>query len=400
MAMITAAGGAAVLASDEDFSLVLGGPLYQLYLRSRLVRPPADLVGRRIGALLVLTWVPLFVLSLLGGSAIDGVPVPFLTDLDVHVRFLIALPLLIVAEVVVHRRLRGTVRQFIERGIVVGEQLAAYREIVESTMRLRNSTVIEVVLIAAGITLGDVIWRGATALHVDTWYSTADAAGVPGLTLAGWWYAFISLNVFRFILLRWYFRIILWYIFLWRVARLPLRLNALHPDHAAGLGFLAGSAFALLPLMVAHTTTLSGVIGGRIWHEGAQLQQFQLEIASSVGLLMAGALLPLAFFALRIALAKREALRDYGLFAARYVDEFRDKWLARRAGETPLGSADLQSLSDLAGGNDTLASTGFLPIGRRAIVTLGVLTALPFAPLLLTIIPFEDLLQRVITKMV
>jgi hypothetical protein len=384
--------------SSEDFSLVLGGPLYQLYLRSRLVRPPADLLERRIGAFIVVTWVPLFLLTLGSGTAAGGVQVPFLLDIDVHVRFLAALPLLIGAELLVHRRLRVTVRQFVDRGIVAPEQLAAFREIIDSTMRLRNSTVIEIALLAACVTLGDVIWRGATALRVDTWY----ASETQGLTLAGWWYAFISLNVFRFVVLRWYFRLILWYIFLFRVARLPLRLNALHPDGAGGLGFLAGSAFALLPVLLAHATTLSGVIGGRLWHEAMALPAFQLEIAGSVALLMVAALLPLSFFVPHLARAKREASREYGLLAMRYVDEFRGKWLARQrsSGDPLLGAADIQSLADLAGAHDVVRSVGFVPIGRRAVVNLAIAIALPFAPLALTLIPFDELIQRVVSKMI
>ena len=40
-------GESASLEAPADFSLVLGGPLYQLYLRSRLARPPLDLATRR-----------------------------------------------------------------------------------------------------------------------------------------------------------------------------------------------------------------------------------------------------------------------------------------------------------------------------------------------------------------
>jgi hypothetical protein len=36
------------LQETPDFSLVLGGPLYQLYLRTRMMRPPLDLLRRRI----------------------------------------------------------------------------------------------------------------------------------------------------------------------------------------------------------------------------------------------------------------------------------------------------------------------------------------------------------------
>ena len=393
---VTRPGGA------EDFSLVLGGPLYQMYLRSRLLKPPAELAGRRVVVFVALTWLPLVALALASGTAWSGVQVPFLLDVDVHVRFLLGLPLLIAAEVLVHRRLRVTVRQFVERGIVTAEHEAAFRRIIDSTMRLRNSALIEVALLVAAFTLGYVIWRGTTALRVDTWYAATGADGVQHLTVAGWWYAFISLNVFRFMILRWYFRLILWYIFLWRVARLPLRLNALHPDASGGLGFLGNSPFALLPLLLAHTTTLAGVIGGRLWHEGMKLTEFQLEIGGSVALLMSAALLPLTFFMFQIARAKRDASREYGVMAMRYVDEFRAKWLGKRgpAGEALLGSADFQSLADLAGGNDPVRKTGFFPIGRQSVVTLGVCIALPFMPLALTLIPFEELVERVVRKIV
>ncbi|MGZ8212559.1 MAG: hypothetical protein ACXWUH_18805, partial [Burkholderiales bacterium] len=67
----------------------------------------------------LLAWLPLLILSALSGQAWDGgVSVPFLLDIEVHVRFLVALPLLIAAEMVVHQRLRPIVRQFLERGLI------------------------------------------------------------------------------------------------------------------------------------------------------------------------------------------------------------------------------------------------------------------------------------------
>ena len=38
---------------------------------------------------------------------------PFLADIEVHIRFLLVLPLLILAELVVHQRMRPVVRQFL-----------------------------------------------------------------------------------------------------------------------------------------------------------------------------------------------------------------------------------------------------------------------------------------------
>ncbi len=274
----------------EDFSLVLGGPLYQMYLRSGLVRPPADLVQRRIIAFIVLTWLPLVVLSFAGGTAFGGVEVPFLLDLDVHIRFLLALPLLIGAEVLVHQRIRVTIGQFIERGIIAPEDRPRFNELIASAMRLRNSAGIEIALIVCSVTLGYFVWREQMTLRVGTWYVSGES-----LTVAGWWYAFISLNLFRFVLFRWYFRLIVWYVFLWRVSRLPLQVNPLHPDRGGGLGFIGNSVFAFTPVLLAHTVVLSGVIGGRILHEGMKLPAFQIEIVAAVALLMVVMLLPLAF---------------------------------------------------------------------------------------------------------
>jgi hypothetical protein len=41
----------------SDFSLVLGGPLYQLYLRTRLARAPIELLHRRIIAFVLVMYL-------------------------------------------------------------------------------------------------------------------------------------------------------------------------------------------------------------------------------------------------------------------------------------------------------------------------------------------------------
>jgi hypothetical protein len=61
---------ASVLADTENFSMVLGGPLYQLYLRTRLAKPPLDLLLRRVIGLSLICWLPLLALSVLGGRAL------------------------------------------------------------------------------------------------------------------------------------------------------------------------------------------------------------------------------------------------------------------------------------------------------------------------------------------
>jgi len=93
------------LQDPYDFSIVLGGPLYQLVRRAHLAGDALELLRRRVLFIPLFAWLPLLLLSVLGGRAWGhAVTVPFLLDLSVHVRYLLTMPLLIVAEMVVHGR--------------------------------------------------------------------------------------------------------------------------------------------------------------------------------------------------------------------------------------------------------------------------------------------------------
>ena len=74
-----------------DFSLVLGGPLYQVLRRTHLVGDALQLLRRRLIVLTFLAWVPLLVLSVVQEHAWGTtVALPFLNDIELHVRFLVA----------------------------------------------------------------------------------------------------------------------------------------------------------------------------------------------------------------------------------------------------------------------------------------------------------------------
>ena len=241
-----------------DFSLILGGPLFQLLRRAHLSGDAADLVWRRVIALALITWLPLLALSIAEGHAWgDSVKVPFLLDVDVHARFLLALPLLIVAELVVHQRMRLVVGTFVKRGLVPDEARGRFDAAIAAAMRLRNSVLAEVLLIALVYGLGVLfIWRRNSAMDLPTWYGMT-VTGKLQPTLAGWWFGCVSLPLIQFILLRWYFRLLIWTRFLWQVSRIDLRLVAIHPDRAGGLGFLSTVTYAFAPLLAGQGVTAS-----------------------------------------------------------------------------------------------------------------------------------------------
>src|SRR5579871_161310 len=389
---------------QASFSLVLGGPLYQLYLKTRLAHPPLHLLARRLIMLPGVCWLPLLLLAAVEGHLTGGVPVPFFRDPEVHIRFLAALPLLIGAEVFVHDRMQHIVPQFLSRGIIDKEQADRFEKIVASATRLRNSVIVEVVLLLLVLILGGWIWRHNFTLTSSTWYRLNN--GGFRLTLAGWYYALVSLSIFRFILIRWYFRIFVWYRFLWQVRALPLHLNLFHPDRSAGLGFLSGSALALAPVFTAQTTVIAGTIYAHILYAGARLPDYKMEIAGALVFAILLVTLPLGFFSLMLEHAGRTAKREFGGLASQYVEDFHDRWIGagtstgtrRPADQGPeeplLGTADIQSLADLGNSFALVSQDRTLPISKETLIRLAVIISIPFLPLLLTMFPIDKVIQK------
>lgn len=388
-----------LLAEPADFSLCLGGPLYQLWRRMHLSGDTLQqLLFRRIVALALLAWAPLLALSVAEGHAWKGVELPFLLDVEIHVRFLVAMPLLIFAELIVHQRMRPVVGTFLERGLISEAAQPQFRAAIASAMRLRNSIPAELLLIALVYGVGVLfVWRSTVALDMASWYGVG-ALGKLQPSLAGWWLGCVSLPLFQFLLLRWYFRLFIWARFLWRVSRLELRLLPTHPDRCGGLGFLAGVCNAFSPVLFAQGTMLAGVMANKIFFAGAKLIAFKTEIVGLVALMVFAVLGPLLVFLPQLAEAKRAGLREYGALAMRYSRAFDDKWVrgGAAADEPLLGSGDIQSLADLGNSFSVVKEMRWAPFTMQTVLQLAVTSLVPVAPLLLTMVPLEELLDRLL----
>jgi len=399
MASTTLLTSAQHLQKSEDFSLVHGGPLFQLLLRTHLSGDDLTLAARRINVLVLITWAPLLVLAAVDGQLLHGsVAVPFLRDVETHIRFLVVVPLLLAAEVVVHQRLLGVVRAFLERNLIPTTAVPRFYAAVTSAFRLRNSLAAELLLLAFVYVIGVlIIWRRYTSLDASTWYASTSDGGLE-LSRAGIWYAYVSLPIFQFLLLRWYFRIFIWIRFLWQVSRIDLTLVATHPDQLGGLGFLANTVFAFSVLLVAHGAMLAAQIANRIFFVGATLPEFKVEIAVMLVFLMLVVFGPLTVFSPQLARAKRRGLLEYGTLAEHYVRDFDRKWLRGHApeGEPLLGCADIQSLADMGNSFAVVRAMRLAPITRDAVLELAACVLVPLLPLLLTVMPLEELTNKLL----
>jgi hypothetical protein len=305
------------------------------------------------------------------------------------------MPLLIIAELVVHQRTRPLIQQFLERNIIPESAMTRFAAAIGAASRLRNSVLAEVLLIALVYVAGVlIIWRQFLALDTGTWYATPSVEGAR-LSLAGMWYGYVSLPIFQFLLCRWYFRLFIWTRFLWQVSRIELSLVPTHPDRVGGLGFLSNTIYAFAVLAAAHGALLAGLLANRILYLKAALPDFMVEVAILVVFMLCLALGPLLVFAPRLAEVKRTGLREYGTLAERYVREFDAKWLrgGAPADEALIGSADIQSLADLGNSLEVVRTMRAAPITKEDVLRLMATTLAPMVPLLLTMMPLGDLLK-------
>src|SRR6201993_5246208 len=381
---------------QHDFSLVLGGPIFQLFRKAHLEGNHLELLRRRIVIITVFVWLPLLLLSAFASPAGHAGRLSFLRDVEVHARFLIALPVLIGAELLVHLRMRPVVRRFVERRIVLPRDLPRFESAIQSAIRLRNSIPIELGLLLAVYSFGLWFLPNRVGLDSSTWY--ANSGGRWNLTPAGFWYVFVSIPIVQFILLRWYLRLFIWFRFLWQVSRMGINLIPIHPDRCGGLAFLGKSAYAFGPILFAQGAMLAGLVASRVLYRGESLTSFKLQIGGFIAFFVLAILGPLLMFTPGMARAKSKGLGDYGLLAPRYAPTSEQKGICRYPAppEEFLGAADIQSLADLGNSYAFVREMRAVPFGLEDVSRLAIATAAPLLPLLLTIFSPEELIMRII----
>ncbi len=103
----------------ESFSITRGGPFRRLLVFITRVEPERERVIHRAVFAAALAWLPLLLLSLAQGLAFGHyVKITFLRDFAVNVRFLLALPIFILAESRIDQRRRALVLEFLRSGLV------------------------------------------------------------------------------------------------------------------------------------------------------------------------------------------------------------------------------------------------------------------------------------------
>jgi len=378
----------------RPFLLMEGGPLYRIEKRVGTIKKDSPLTIRRAIFAAAFTWLPLLILTILQGTAFGHkVIVPFLWDFSAHTRFLLAAPLLLLAEIVIGPRIAEAAGHFVTAGIVGKKDFPEFDAAVEDGLRLRDSVLAEILLVVFAYSISTTAFH-MTAVHVSTWYGNRSDAGMA-LSWAGWWMILFCVPLLQFLQLRWLWRIFLWFRFLGRIGRLDLQLFPTHPDECGGIGFVGEAQRFFGILLFSFSLGLTGVLANEILYDKIPLKHFAPAIGAYAFIALLLMVLPLAVFTPKLLITKRKGLYKYGTLATAYTGSFHRKWICDENPEQEklLGTADIQSLADLGNSFAFIERMNALPVNPRSLIHIVVATLLPMTALLLTVMPLKDVLK-------
>jgi hypothetical protein len=373
---------------------LIGGPLHRIGRRLGLVRGTSNTAPLGL-ALGVVSWAVLVVLALIQGH---GGRLFSLVVIAGHVRLLVAIPAYFVCETWVDPRLSTFVETIVRSGVVPRESLPALNQGTARIHRLRDSWIPEalfLLLMVAWSMLGTKPTLEGTAAVFDPSHTSG------AISLAGRWYWALCLPLFRFLTLRWLWRLGLWAQFLWGVSRLKLRLLPTHPDGLGGLGYLVVVSRHFLPLILALSAVQAAAFASEV---AAGTTAFEAIYATLALILVVDIVLficPGFVFTPKLWACRVKGLSDYMVFASSYVNEFDRKWVYPKSPpeEPVLGTSDIQSLADLGNSMNAINAMRVFPFDVGLLGEFAVVALLPAVPLLLLRYSIPELVQRVFSRL-
>jgi hypothetical protein len=377
----------------DEFNLVRGGFSNQIAERLGLAAK-ASRRSLKVVLLLLVAWVPLLLMALVSGHLMGtAVKVPFLHDPEVHARYLIVLPLLELAELVVAISLAAQVRHLREIGVVPERERGRFDSACSDVLALRGSMWPELVIVVLSFAIS-IVFRLVIGVSEgsSSWERTETA-----ITPAGWWQMLVSMPILYFFLFRWFWVFSCWAFFLRRVSRLELELTPTHPDRAGGLGFLGWGLACFASVLLPVSTVASAGFAQEILHFGESLDSLKFHVVAYVIVALVVLHAPLLAFFGPLSRCRFKGLLEFGALVWRHDREFDEKWIQSSPDpkvESILGSADIQSLADVAMCYEHIDRMWLMPFDTKAFAVLVLAALLPMLPLVGTAVPLKEIFMK------
>ena len=372
-----------------DPSLVRSGPFFHGLRRSRVIRNDQRDLVRQALLLVAITWLPMVLLEFLR-LGVHGASNGILRNISVNARFLVALPLLVVAEEAMHRMCRRTIVAFAEGRFVSAPDADSTAPLLERASRLSGSPAVEFLLAVFCFTSQVGIWVVTKKVGL-----LSEVVAEVGLYPARAWYAFFCLPLVNFLMLRLLYRWLIWAWLLRQFSKLRLRLLPTHPDNAGGLGFFVQPTLAFAVVLAAICAVQASVWADRSIIEGVRVTQFSDEFSVIMLFGQVVAFAPLVSFSGWLMHTRLEGIIEYGELGLRYTRAFHRRWIETQGDDGLLGTSDIQSLADLANSFGVVQKMRIVPFGPRHVIVVFAAMAAPMLPLVLLEVPVHTLLESV-----
>jgi hypothetical protein len=359
---------------------------------TRLIGPHGWNLGRRIAFAIAVGWLPLVLITaVLNPSALGDL----LLDYRVAARMLVALPVLLLGQVVMESRFRTIVQHLREIEILRPRESAELDSIILGLLRWRDSLWPELVLIA--IVYANVSFAIGSRVHeVRPWAISGE--GIGNLLPAGWYYGLVSQLIYQFLVAISAWKWILWSYFTLRLSRLDMDLVATHPDQHGGLGFLGLSPMGSAPVAFAITVAIASNWRYQILHHSKHLMDFKIDAVVLFAIAVIIAIGPLVFFVPRLAKLRRSGLLEYGTLGQIHSMDFHKKWVldANRNPEEFLSAPEISALTDYRSSYENIEKMQPFPVDKGSFLILALAIALPLVPVVLTEIPLAAILKALL----
>lgn len=395
--MFSVGGSSTARPEPDHFTFLEGGLPKELPSRLHLAAPGHRGTVAQAVFLAAISWVPLVVANLIEYAGTRVTPPDLIfRDIEPHIRLLLALPLLVLIEDPVKRRLGALIRYLDASSLISADKRDDFKALLTKTKRRAESPSADLVLLALAVALAWTTYATrpqAIILPHVSWFATP-RDGQPVLNATGWVYLLLSLPIYRMLVLRWLWRLALWSNLLWRLTRLPLRLDATHCDGAGGLD-LVGRSQAVFTLVFASTgVSASGTLATSLVHTdiaGPTLAWFiGAFVVTSIILVLA----PLLVFVPPLAKARRDALVEHGLLADALARDFEVKWIEHEPTEERfLGSPDPSAVADYGSVLERLRAMRVILVNNQLLRLIVAVLLLPFLPLLLWLVPLRSIVD-------
>jgi hypothetical protein len=379
---------------DSEFSIIHGGLLDRFLSLLGVARNGKVSTLRKIAFYMLIAWLPLLVLSasegLLWGKNID---IPFLKEFATHIRLLIAIPLLVVAEVAVDRHVKVSIGQFVRSGLLTEDAKLKFELAKQKADRMSKSYLAEAIILV--LILVSVLFRISTNSFGLTIWMFPESDNPSALSHAGYWAVFISFPLFQFLLIRWLWRWFIWQHLLSMVSKVGLRIITQHPDKSGGLGFLGESPLPFGIFTFALSIVFSAMIAERVLFQDLKLQDHYPLIGAFVVICLLINVVPLLTFIKPLSAARHKDINDYHALVAEHHLNFEDKWITNRRENSDeiLGSPDASSFADIQMVYESVKNMTIFPFNIKTMLITVVISLVPLVFVLALQIPMVDILK-------